>query len=170
MNGTGPGGRYRLGDPGYPGPQPLSAEERARIFPKGWGSRVVAKEVRRARETFQGYAMGELAALALSEPHSAWVIHPDGRPKKVKNLGFVLKHWREVDSMLIESVSGPGSRWDAVMFVALRDGSVYVTAWASLSVMRDWLDRPVFRGQRVRWNGRLRKIGTEFWREMGVAP
>lgn len=168
MNGTGPGGRYRLGDPGYPGPQPLTAEERARIFPPGWKSRAVAKQRRRGRETFQGYDLGELTALALERPHSAWVIHPDGRPKRVKNLGYVLKNWKEVDTMLVAPVSGPVRDWAAVMFVALRDGSIYATAWADLSIIRDWLDRPVFRGLRVRWGGRTYKVGGELWRAMEV--
>lgn len=96
------------------------------------------------------------------EQHTVHV-SPDGKVKPVKNLGWLLKHWKEVERFEVmpwglQQVGGkphrPGKHhWDALMIAYLRDGGRYEALWADRSVMRDWLHRPVFRGVPVKWFG-----------------
>lgn len=72
-----------------------------------------------------------------------------GRTKQVKNLGWLLKHWRDVDHFETEMLPSG----EVLMVAYLRDGGTYQTNWASPNVMRQWLHRPVFRGIRVVWMG-----------------
>ena len=70
---------------------------------------------------------------------------PTVRP--VRNLGWLLKHWREVERFAVSP---------AYLVAECRrntDGArvVYITTFASVAVLRVWLNRPVFRGLPIDW-------------------
>lgn len=72
--------------------------------------------------------------------------------REVKNLGWILRHWMEVSRIVVDIRDdiGPVSS-GAMVFFYLRDGRRYVTDYASRSVLRHFLDRPVFCGLPVYW-------------------
>lgn len=72
---------------------------------------------------------------------SARVVNHNGRSFSVKNLGWLLRHWREVQSFDLLEFSHGG-----LMVAHLRGGGYYLADWASFELMRDWVSRPVFRG------------------------
>ena len=68
-----------------------------------------------------------------------------GKTRSVKNLGWLRRNWQKVDSFTL--VSGKGvAHGPGKMIAYLRGGGQYEMDWASESSMREWLDRPVFRG------------------------
>jgi hypothetical protein len=71
--------------------------------------------------------------------------------RAVKNLGWLRQHWKDVVSFEM--------RPDYVLMAYLRDGNIYAIKWASPTVARDWLSRPVFRGLPVKWFGVDTKAG-----------
>ena len=76
---------------------------------------------------------------------------------RVKNLGWLLKHWKEAEIMFIElerDVKHPSPHWEGQLTVQGK-GWVYTTAWASLSMCVEWLNRPVFRGLPLMYSGLL---------------
>lgn len=100
----------------------------------------------------------------------SYVVNKDGTYKEVSNLGWLLRHWDEVESFRVEGgqtrviiidEKGKRKHWsipdeprdyfDSVMIANLRDGRKYVTRWASYDVMLDWLHRPKFRTLPITW-------------------
>ena len=81
------------------------------------------------------------------------VVRETGKVIKVKNLGWLLKHRKEVRYFEIvdPSITQCG---DCAMIAHLSGGGTYTTPWASRSVLRDWVHRPVFKGMRMVWFGR----------------
>jgi hypothetical protein len=74
-----------------------------------------------------------------------------GVVRHVKNLGWLLHHWRDVDRF---DVSGSDlNGFDARLVAYLGDGRQYEAYWASRHVLRNWLRRPVFRGATLTWFG-----------------
>lgn len=73
--------------------------------------------------------------------------------KEVKNLGWLLRNWKQVDSFNIAPIVGKqdGMQWDVLMTAYLRDGRIFETKWASRKVCAEWLHRPIFRGLPVFW-------------------
>ncbi len=74
--------------------------------------------------------------------------------REVKNLGWLLHHWAEVKEFEVRRL--PNAMWpfylaDGIMAARLLDGHVYVCHWADLTVCKDWLHRPVFRGAPLYW-------------------
>jgi len=67
--------------------------------------------------------------------------------RQVKNLGWLLKHWKQVKFFRVyyHNVS------DCVLQAVLNNGTRYLTTWESRQVMTDWLHRPVFRGLSIYW-------------------
>lgn len=117
----------------------------------------------------------------------SYVVNKDGAFKEVANLGWLLRHWDEVEAFEVlggntkcvhlESwYSNVRKNWtvapmwclpdedqpmhsmDSVMVAYLKDNRVYVTRWASYSVMLDWVQRPKFRGLPIRWFSLQTKI------------
>jgi hypothetical protein len=65
-----------------------------------------------------------------------------GKVRNVKNLGWLLHHWKEVRGFELSKTShGQG-----YMKVYLYGDRVYETDWGSYDMMFDWVQRPVFRG------------------------
>lgn len=88
----------------------------------------------------------------------AHVVSPEGKKKDVKNLGWLIRNWKSVESFSISKSNEPGyGATGAHMVAHLRSGGMYVTEWASKEVCRDWLRRPVFRGIELVWFGEKTK-------------
>lgn len=97
----------------------------------------------------------------------SYVVNPDGTYKSVLNLGWLLRHWRDVASFEVltgtaRHIGGfdiPGTeadrlgQWDATLVAHLKDGRRYVTRFASHRVLLDWLQRPVFATVPLDWFG-----------------
>lgn len=102
------------------------------------------------------------------------VIAPNGKPKAVKNLGWILNHWKEVDYLGFNF--SPQGMNDGEFIAKLRDGSVYLSQYASLSVFWNWVKRPVFIGVklkvRVNFNGPLRvfTVGNDEFNRINRLP
>lgn len=101
----------------------------------------------------------------------AWITKPNGRQREVQNLGWLVKHWRDVTAFEVRSprsshliakgwprridvVPGEPVASDEALLVAwLKDGGCYATRFASASVLHDWLHRTIFVGLRFSWFG-----------------
>lgn len=87
----------------------------------------------------------------------------DGRvDRRVKNLGWLLKHWSDVVGFEIRhpAYTEPGycnrqHKTDTVCYMVahLQDGRTFETNWADPSICRDWIRRPRFRGMDLIWYG-----------------
>lgn len=74
--------------------------------------------------------------------------------KPVKNLGWLLRNWQKVDSFVIRKHPPvrQGFQPDVVLVAKLKcNEGEYVTGFSCASVLRDWLNRPVFRGVPATW-------------------
>ncbi len=87
------------------------------------------------------------------------VTYLDGRQRTVKNLGWLLRHWRDV--YFIEVTDSSNSSDDCLLQAHCDGGPLYETGWADRNVCADWLDRPVFRGLRLDWFGQYTKCGSQ---------
>lgn len=82
-----------------------------------------------------------------------------GKTRQVKNLGWLLRHWKEVSCFEITEHVEPysGHKHNALMSAYIFCGGykvgTYEIVWCSTQALRTWLDRPVFRGIRVTWFG-----------------
>jgi hypothetical protein len=77
----------------------------------------------------------------------ATIINADGTIKSVKNLGWLLRNWKLVKEFeIIEMEQGEG-----LMIAHLKDGRKYSTNWASFTLCKEWLHRPVFIGVPLQW-------------------
>jgi hypothetical protein len=72
-------------------------------------------------------------------------VRRNGKTKVVKNLSWLLRHWRSTRSFEV------GIAADGYTLTAFGDDWVFTTPYASLSVLHDWLNRPVFVGLPVAW-------------------
>ena len=76
-------------------------------------------------------------------------VHRDGKVKQVKTLGWLLRHWKEVKSFDV-SLSG-NSFPSEYALTAFSDDWFFTTDYASLSMLHNWLNRPVFVGLPINW-------------------
>lgn len=88
--------------------------------------------------------------------YGAFITKPDGTERKVKNLGWLLRHWKEVERIYVTTFPTQPA---AVMRVIMRDGTVYRTGWASVDVLVAWLHRPTFYNTTVCWDGAWCVVG-----------
>lgn len=89
------------------------------------------------------------------------LIPSTARGKRVKNLGWLLRHWSEVSSFTIEPhppVDGDGFHPDCVLVAHLTDGEEYRTGFSSAETLKGWLNRPVFRGVPQDWKIDINKF------------
>lgn len=68
-----------------------------------------------------------------------------GEVKQVKNLGWLLRNWRDAQSITITRWHD-NARWDCELRVIMSKDRVYVTPFADYSICARWIDRPVLRG------------------------
>lgn len=86
----------------------------------------------------------------------------DGKEIPVKNLGWLLRHWKEVvDLEVMDDYNG-----DATLVANLGEDDWYLADFASRSVLHDWLNRPVFKGVLVTWFGIKCKVGDEVYKKL----
>ena len=71
----------------------------------------------------------------------------DGTSKKVKNLGWLLRYWQEVDYIRITKLKDGGCWMIAFMKHPIRDGAFYYfSTWQSWELCVRWINLPVLRG------------------------
>lgn len=77
----------------------------------------------------------------------AFVTSPDGKRKRVKNLGWLMRNWKGVAEFIAIRNRNQLPRSEAFLVARMRDGSQFESDFASFEVMLGhFLDRPVFRG------------------------
>ena len=69
--------------------------------------------------------------------------------REVKNLGWLLNHWREVKTLEFQYNEYGGG----LLIAELENTNSYWCDWESAEVFRNWIDRPVFRGLPLTLNG-----------------
>jgi hypothetical protein len=100
----------------------------------------------------------------------AYVTYPDGRQIQVKNLGYMLRNWKDIEAIQVakfepepeDKEKHPGRLYaDAFMSVDFKDGRTYTTGFMDKKILADFLDRPVLRGLPVYWFGEELTIGKD---------
>lgn len=86
--------------------------------------------------------------MSISIMRSGCYVEINGKRKDVQNLGWLLRHWKDVVSF---ETKDNGSITGCDLIAHLDNGGRYVAQWASRSIMVRWLKRPVFIG--VKLNG-----------------
>jgi hypothetical protein len=82
-----------------------------------------------------------------------------GKAKHVSNLGWLLRNWQRVETIIIQDAPGGLQiEQDGKMIVILDNGLEYSCLWADLSICWKWLQRPVFYGVDLIWLGYRTKI------------
>lgn len=75
------------------------------------------------------------------------LVNFNGKSRPVKNLGWLLKHWKDVDYIRITKLKGGRCWFRAFMKNPTRDKVFYYfTVWESTANCIEWLHRPVFEG------------------------
>lgn len=96
------------------------------------------------------------------------VTRPDGTKKIVANLGWMLRHWKEVESFKVEK--GKFNGYEAHLMMSLKDGTTYETPYASRAILLHFLHRPVFMSLQGTWFGHALTIsdhGSVTWSVLG---
>lgn len=75
---------------------------------------------------------------------NAIVSRPGRLPRQIKNLGWIIRHAHEVESLGFGYA--PAAYGDGVFVAQLTGGGCYTCHFASLTVFFRWLDRPSFSG------------------------
>jgi hypothetical protein len=97
-------------------------------------------------------------------------------PKAVKNLGWILLHWRQVDWLGFNYAPDDKRMIDGEFVAKLKDGTTYICAYSSLSVFWNWVRRPVFDGLKLRvvcdYDGVVREftVGDQEFRRINKLP
>ena len=106
--------------------------------------------------------MGELIQFPLGGARQRSLVRTEaGEVRWVKNLGWLLRHAREVvafEVFEIEHRSGMQVK-DVRMIAHVDNGSTFETEWADRRVCYKWLDRPLFRGLPIAWFSIKRQVG-----------
>lgn len=84
----------------------------------------------------------------------------NGKTKAVKNLGWLLRNWMQIESLEWRSYSASFERpasvhpiTDGVFSAKMRDGRLYSTPYASFKVWQKFVKRPTFYGLPVTIDG-----------------
>ena len=88
----------------------------------------------------------------------AVVVHDHYDPEKVtsrrvKNLGWLLRNWRDVHYFEVSPWGGEGKNIDCTLKAVLSGRRYYATGFSSKDVLWEWLKRPVFYNVRLLWFG-----------------
>ena len=83
--------------------------------------------------------------------------------KPVKNLGWLLRNWREVDSFETIMRKDPNDPMSTTLVAYMRDNvTVYCSSkWRGYHTLANWLNRPVFEGVPIRWFGRMATVDDD---------
>ena len=82
---------------------------------------------------------------------ASMILKPEGTVRDVRNLGWLLRHWKDVHSF---TVCPHSYKYDCWLVAYCNDGTIYETEFASLTVLQAWLHRPVFRNLPVHYRNR----------------
>lgn len=77
----------------------------------------------------------------------ASVVDADGNRRTVKNLGWLLRNWRRIESFIVDESPDAGTKLCAY----LRHGGCYQVTFADAIVLWRFLHRPVFYGKPFNW-------------------
>jgi hypothetical protein len=72
------------------------------------------------------------------------IVYLDGTVKKVKNLGWLLRHWKGIKEFRVYTKNLTNSSNEAYLVAELFTGIFYETGFASKAVTIDFLKRPTF--------------------------
>lgn len=92
------------------------------------------------------------------------IISAAGKIKSVKNLGWLLRNWQDVESFTFFWNPQNPRMVDGELAANLKSGGQYQTDFASLSVCFRWLDRPVFQGISLT----IRNIKMKTWKNFCI--
>jgi len=94
------------------------------------------------------------------------VVYPNGEVKPVRNLGYMLRNWQQIEAIQVDTFKfEPGEKiafCDAFMSVDFKDGRVYTTGFMDKEGLRRFLDRPIFHGLPICWFGKEEVIGKDW--------
>jgi hypothetical protein len=123
--------------------------------PANNGKRIVAElthlvslQIRTTTRTagwFRSFSNKNAFTMTNEETTMALVINGT-KTSKVKNLRWLLSHWRDVAGFELFSFPNPSTVNDGYLIATMRDGRIYLTTFACFGIARQWLHRPVFRG------------------------
>lgn len=86
------------------------------------------------------------------------ITHSNGATKKVKNLGWLLRNWRKIESFCFDYLPSKKTVCDGNLIALLNDGSIYSTDFASFDVCVRFLNRSIFKGRQIQINNKI--LGT----------
>lgn len=98
-------------------------------------------------------------------------LYRNGVKKLIRNLGYLLRNWKEVVSIsidyspevlyyedeLVNRIKEP-----ILLAVKFQNGSIYSIRWSSVTHCVNWFNRPVFKGLDILILSRAHKLG-EYW-------
>lgn len=74
------------------------------------------------------------------------IVYADGREKRVKNLGWLLRNWRRVREIRLYTKDLTNPSDDGYLVADVGEGNRYMTGFADSGIMKQFVVRPVFRG------------------------
>lgn len=74
--------------------------------------------------------------------------------REVKNLGWLLRHWQDVERFIVTKYEGTAPVTDARFVAKLRDGRSYMTDFGSALILWRFLHRRTFFTLPVKWFNR----------------
>ena len=77
---------------------------------------------------------------------SSFVLTKDNKSFTVKNLGWLLRHWKEIKSIGFNYCPDNKGMIDGELIGKMKDSSVYFSDFASLNVCWNFLNRSIFKG------------------------
>lgn len=138
---------------------------------------------------FDALQATDTPAVSLVESNGAGLYSAGKLERKVKNLGWLVRNWRDAIGFVVEEGALGFPRSDVVLHAMLRgyvdDGlkhskytrtregpanRTFSIPFASRTIVKTWLDRPIFRGLWASWPGQRGHtgmnlvIGTVEWR------
>lgn len=84
--------------------------------------------------------------------------HTRSNGKEVKNLGWLLRNWKNVKEFRVYTQNLTNPADDAILTAEMRDGRIYETGFADKIILNRFLRRPVFYALVVVWDGERRLI------------
>ena len=90
------------------------------------------------------------------------LVYRNGKSTEVKNLGWLLRHSKDVLCFHVGVVLVDGRSIPALRAILNNGHCVYETPFADISVLHEWLNRSKFKGLTVDWlmTGELTAIGS----------
>lgn len=96
-------------------------------------------------------------------------VYRDGKVNQVKNLGWLLRHWKEIEYFEVGNVTLSDDNTFSHALRAVGNDWIYETEYPSLSALHSWLNRPTFKGLVVNWLFDTKvKIGSSEYKELPI--